>query len=79
MDQVKFERLKKYCTTQAQLKRLTNVYKLGSERKAAKHEGVGKTAVNQTIQMLEKRAAEMGDSPDADEPGRPPDSRERRI
>lgn len=69
MDQVRYERLKKYCTTQAQLDRLTNVFQQGSERKAAKHEGVHRNAISQTIKMLERRAAEAGDSRDADAAG----------
>ena len=69
MDQVRYERLKKYCTTQAQLDRLTNVFQQGSERKAAKHEGVHRNAISQTIKMLERRAAEAGDSRDSDAAG----------
>lgn len=66
MDIVRYERLKQYCTTKDQLKRLTKVYKLGSQRAAARAEGVNKTAVAQTIKLLERRSAEMGNSPEAD-------------
>lgn len=72
MDQVNFDRLKKYCTTQAQLTRLTNVFTEGSQRKAAKKEGVNKSAISQTIKLLEHRAAEMGDSKDAEAKGLAP-------
>lgn len=73
MNQERFERLKRYCTTKDQLTRLTNVYQLGSQRKAAKHEGVNKNAVAQTIKTLERRASEAGDSPEADALGHAPE------
>ena len=73
MERERYERLKAHCTTQDQLTRLTNVYQLGSQRKAAKHEGVNKTAVQQTMKMLERRSAEMGDSPEADSLGQAPE------
>ena len=73
MNQDTFERLKRYCTTQAQIDRLTNVFQLGSQRKAAKHEGVNKNAVAQTIKVLTRRAALAGESPEADASGLAPE------
>jgi hypothetical protein len=64
-----FKRLKKYCITPEQKQRLHNLYESGSERKAAKIEGVGRNAISQTLRILRKRAARMGDSPDADAQG----------
>lgn len=73
MDCKEYQRLLRYCTTDAQQERLTNFFKLGGERKAAKHEGVTKTAINQTLTLLRRRAAERGDSPAEDALGQAPE------
>ena len=67
-----YQRLSKYCTTPEQKQRIKNLYELGTQRKAAKAEGVSKNAIHQTLRVLRMRAARMGDSPEADAAGLAP-------
>lgn len=69
IDHTEYKRLARHAVTEQQLTRLKNVFELGSERKAAKLEGVNKNAVHQTIQLIKKRAIRMGDTKEWDEQG----------
>lgn len=69
LSSTEFEILKKYCITTEQLSRLQNILEGGSERKAAKLEGVTRNAISQTLRVLRARAARMGDSKEADSLG----------
>jgi hypothetical protein len=62
----KLEKLKEFCNTESQLRKLEAVIEHGSNRKAAKALGVQPSCVDKSMETIRRRAAKRGHAPDHD-------------
>jgi metallophosphoesterase superfamily enzyme len=60
------EKLKQFCMNEGQLRKVEAVLEHGSNRQAAKALGIAPSSVDNTLQSIRKRAAQLGYSPDHD-------------